>query len=147
VKNVYYLGNSGTMFERQSPYKEKVGVWGNDNFSGLYTTSNSSSLLSFWDQHFTNGSQILVVLFQEIGANSLTIGKYHSDNQTDYPWESRRQSIPIQDGSPLVMANVGVRFDMRLYLSDENGLMAQYQYNLQTDSLSRPTCECFDVGV
>lgn len=128
------------MYERQSPYKEKVGVWGNDNFSGLYSTSNASNLVSYWDQNFANVSQILVVLFQEIGANSLTIGKYHSDNTTDYPWESQRQSIAIQDGSPLALAPTGVRFDMRLYLSDADGLLAQYQYNLQTDSLSKPTC-------
>lgn len=47
VKNVYYFGNTGTMFERQSPYKEQAGVWGNDNFSGLYTTSKGSSLLAY----------------------------------------------------------------------------------------------------
>ena len=130
------LGNTGTVYERQSPYKEQVGIWGNDNFSGLYSTSNASSLASFWYQDFKNNSQILVVLFQEIGMNSLTIGKYTSDNQTSYPWVNKRESISILDGSTLVVAPSGVEYSLMLYMANSDGMMGQYQYQLDTDTLS-----------
>jgi hypothetical protein len=139
VKNVYFYGATGTIYERQSPYKEQIGIWGNDNFSGLYTTSNTSSILSYWNQDFANSSQILVVLFQEIGANSLTIGRYTSDNMTSYPWTSNRESISIMDGSPLTVASSGAEFGLQLYLANSNGLMSQYKYQLDTNTLSSPT--------
>lgn len=140
VKNVYYSGNTGTMFERQSPYKEQAGVWGNDNFSGLYTTSKGSSLLAYWYQSFDTVSQILAVLFQELGANSLTIGKYTSNSTYDNPWVDTAQSIAIQDGSSLAVAPIGSRRDLRLYIGDPSGTLKQYQYNLTSDALTNPIC-------
>lgn len=72
----------GSVTERRSPYKDQPGAWGNDNFSGLYTASNLSSLFSYWYQNSDTKVQILVMLFQELGANSLTVAK-HIQNNTD----------------------------------------------------------------
>ncbi|KAF2201714.1 hypothetical protein GQ43DRAFT_370768 [Delitschia confertaspora ATCC 74209] len=137
VQSVFLTSSTGEIYERQTPYKEQVGLWGNDNFSGLFSISNASSFTAYWNQDFKNASQILVVLFQEIGANSLTIGKYTSDNETSYPWVSRRESISILDGSPMAMASVGEEYSLMLYMADSEGVMIQYQYQLDTDTLSR----------
>ncbi|KAI3327054.1 hypothetical protein HD806DRAFT_485891 [Xylariaceae sp. AK1471] len=145
VKNVYVVGRTGTLYERQSPYKEQEGVWGNDNFSGLYTTSNGSSVLSFWYQSFETQDQILAILFQELGENSLSISKYTSNSTNDNPWVSKKQSLAIQAGSPLAAAPIGSRRDLRLYLGDPSGTMKQYRYNLTSDSLSDPTSTVFEL--
>ncbi|KAI0202362.1 hypothetical protein F4808DRAFT_468508 [Astrocystis sublimbata] len=146
VKNVYYVSNTRTVYERQSPYKEQSGIWGNDNFSGLSTVSNTSSLFSFWYQSFDTQSQILSILYQDLGENSLSISKYTSNETNDNPWVSIRKSIAIKDGASIASAPIGSRRDHRLYISDNQGTMTQYEYNLTSDTLSNPTPTVFELA-
>lgn len=140
MKSVFFLQPGGTLVERQSPYKEKTGAWGNDNFSGLYSASNASSLFSYWYQSLETRSQILATFFQELGANSLTVGRY-IDNGTDggLPWETTKHSVSIQDGSPIVAVPAGNRRDLRLYVGGTDGKMKQYPYDLEKNVLGNPT--------
>ena len=122
--------------ERQSPYKEQADVWGNDNFSGLYSASKASSLLSYWYQNFKTRFQILAVFFQEIGANSLSVARYIEDGTADgLPWERTRHSISIADGSPIAAAPVGDGRDLRIYVGGTDGTMKQYLYDLEYNIL------------
>ncbi|KAI0140003.1 hypothetical protein F4776DRAFT_677254 [Hypoxylon sp. NC0597] len=146
VKNVYFVQSPGTIIERQSPYKDLVGVWGDDNLSGLYTTSNSSLLFSYWYQNFDTRLQILAVFFQELGANSLTVGKYVQNNTDDEPWQSIQQSMSMQDGSSIVAAPVGSRRDLRLYVGGADGTMKQYPYNIETNVLGNAVNTAFDLA-
>lgn len=141
VKNVYFLQHTGSVTERQSPYKDQPGMWGNDNFSGLYTASNFSTMFSYWYQNFDTKVQILTTLFQELGANSLTVAKYVQNNTDDEPWQSVKQSISIQDGSSIAAAPVGSRRDLRLYVGGTDGSLKQYPYNIETNALGAPTSE------
>lgn len=143
MRNVYFTDTNDTVWERESPYKDQAGVWGNENLSGHYSTSKSSSLLAFWYQNFDAASQKLVVLFQELGANSLSIGKYTSKGTNDNPWVSVQQNIAIQDGSVLAAAPVGSRQDLRLYVGDPSGTMKQYQYDLMSDLISEEACKIY----
>lgn len=127
------------MIERQSPYENQTGIWGNDNFSGLYTSSNSSSLFSYWYQNFDTNLQILAVFFQELGANSLTIAKYVQNKTNDEPWQRAAQSMDIQEGSSLAAAPVGSRRDLRLYVGGSHGILKQYPYNIETNVLGSAT--------
>jgi hypothetical protein len=141
VKNVYFVQSPGTVIERQSPYKEEAGVWGNDNFSGLYTASNSSSLFSYWYQNFETSLQVLSVFFQELGANSLTVAKYVQNVTDQDAWRAVQHSLSIQDGSSIAAAPVGSRRDLRLYVGGMDGTLRQYPYNIETDSLGAVTGE------
>ncbi|KAK1753797.1 hypothetical protein QBC47DRAFT_387152 [Echria macrotheca] len=139
VKSVFFLQSAGTITERQSPFKEQDGVWGNDNFSGLYSASNASSIFSYWYQDLQNRTQILATFFQELGANSLTVGRYIENGVDDgLPWESTRNSISIQDGSPIVAVPAGSRRDLRLYIGGTDGTMKQYAYSLDQNVLGNP---------
>ncbi|ELQ33086.1 hypothetical protein OOU_Y34scaffold01003g5 [Pyricularia oryzae Y34] len=137
VKNVYFTGSVG-IIERQSPFKEARGVWGNDNLSGQYTSSNRSLILAFWDQNFSNRSQNLVLLYQTLGANSLSVSRYFSDRTSDLPWTVQQLSLSILDGSPLALARSGnpsTRSDTRLYLADSNeNLMQSTAFKLQAQA-------------
>ncbi|KAI1384903.1 uncharacterized protein F4822DRAFT_416654 [Hypoxylon trugodes] len=146
VKNVYFAQPGGSMTERESPYKDQVGFWGDDNFSGLYTISNSSSLFSYWYQNFDTKLQVLAVFFQELGANSLTVAKYVQNNTDDEPWQKTQQSIAIQDGSSIAAAPVGSRRDLRLYIGGTDGTMKQYPYNIETNALGSATNTAYDLA-
>lgn len=120
------------MVERQSIDR----VWANGVSSRLYTTSDASSLFSYWYQTFENPVQILATFFQELGANSLTVARYIERNRTDGgPWQRFRHSISIQDGSPIAAAPVGSRRELRLYVGGTDGKMRQYPYNIETNEL------------
>ncbi|KAI6357976.1 hypothetical protein MCOR25_007490 [Pyricularia grisea] len=147
VKNVYFSGSAG-IIERQSPFKEARGVWGNDNLSGQYTSSNRSLILAFWDQNFNNRSQNLILLYQTLGANSLSISKYFSDRTSDLPWATQQLSLSILDGSPLALVRIGnpnTRSDTRLYLADSNENLMQCQFDFQTGNLGRLSPTAFKL--
>jgi hypothetical protein len=143
------------MYERQSPYKEQIGLWGSDNLSGLYETSDSSDISVYWYQNFDTQEQILAIVFQELGANSMTISKYTSNATSDNPWVSTRESLAIQDGSTLASAPIGSRRDHRLYIGDPSGTLTKLSYNLTSDALNDATSKyiiphkrrrwCFDL--
>ncbi|AEO69882.1 uncharacterized protein THITE_2120646 [Thermothielavioides terrestris NRRL 8126] len=135
VRSVYYLQPGGTIIERQTPYKEAVGVWGDDNFSGLYAASNGSSLFSYWYQDLDQHLQVLATFFQELGVNELTIGRYVENGTNGQPWTSSRKSIPIQDGSSIAAVPAGDGQDIRLYVGGSDGTIKQFAYNLEDDVL------------
>ena len=139
MKNVYFFQPTGKLAERQSPYKEQVGVWGYDNFSGLYTASTLSAVFSYWYQNFDTRLQVLTNFFQELGANSLTAARYFENGTDGRPWESFRHSIAIQDGSSIAAAPAGSRRDLRLYIGGTDGTMKQYPYNVETNLMGTVT--------
>ncbi|KAK0712121.1 hypothetical protein B0H67DRAFT_587080 [Lasiosphaeris hirsuta] len=145
VKNLYFFQPIGTLMERQSPYKEQAKVWGYDNFSGLYTASNASSLFSYWYQNFDTHLQILANFFQELGANSLSFARYVENNTIGEPWEITRQSLPISDGSSIAAAPAGSRRDLRLYLGGTDGTLKQYPYNLEKNTLGTVANTAFQL--
>ncbi|KAK4231924.1 hypothetical protein QBC38DRAFT_353556 [Podospora fimiseda] len=146
VKNVYFLQPNGKLVERQSPYKEQAGIWGYDNFSGLYAASNLSTIFSYWYQNFDTRLQVLTNFFQEIGENSLTAARYFENGTDGREWESLRHSIPIQDGSPIAAAPAGSRRDLRLYIGGTDGTMKQYPYNVETSTMGTVTETTFDLS-
>ena len=123
------------IIERQSPYKEEVGAWGDDNFSRRYTASYASSVFSYWYQNLDTRLQTLAVFFQELSANALTVARYVENGTDERPWESVKHSISIQDGSPIAAAPAGRQYDLRLYISGTDGTMKQYPYNLEQNVL------------
>lgn len=141
VKNVYYLENTDKVIERQSPYKDQVGAWGDDNFSDLYTASNNSGLTSYWYQNFDSRVQILTMFFQELGANSLSVARYIENHTDSRPWVNSQQSIGVQDGTSVAVAPAGSRRDLRLYVGGTDGTMKQYPYDIQTNELGTVASE------
>ncbi|KAK0643830.1 hypothetical protein B0T16DRAFT_459931 [Cercophora newfieldiana] len=146
VKTVFYVQPGGKLIERQSPYKEATGIWGNDNFSGLYSTSNASSVFSYWYQNMETRFHILATFFQELGANSLTVARYVENGTNWYPWRDTRHSISIQDGSPIAAAPAGNRWDLRLYVGGTDGTIKQYPYDLETNSLGRAVDTALEIS-
>ncbi|KAF2733135.1 hypothetical protein EJ04DRAFT_553597 [Polyplosphaeria fusca] len=140
VQDVFYLDSGGAIYERQSPYKEVRGVWGNDNASGQFSASKLSRITALWYQRFSEMSTTIAVLFQDIGANSLVIASFR-----DGPWGTTKQSIEIQDGSPLALAPTGLEFDYRLYMGDGDGNLQQYRYSLDTDELNDAKSTAFQL--
>ncbi|KAL8399745.1 hypothetical protein RB594_000232 [Gaeumannomyces avenae] len=148
VKNVYFSG-SAAIIERQSPFKEQRGVWGNDNLSGQYSSSTRSRIVAFWDQNFDNRSQTLMLQYQTLGANSLSVSKYVSDRTSDLPWATQQLSLSILDGSPIALARIGnptTRSDTRLYLANSDENMVQYQFDFQTGTLGRTSSTAFKLS-
>ncbi|KAF2108890.1 hypothetical protein BDV96DRAFT_652495 [Lophiotrema nucula] len=141
VKDVFYATSSGKAFERQSPYKSQVGVWGSDNFSGQFSAANLSSFATYWQQDLVKQSQVFGVLFQDLGANHLNIAKF-----ADGPWEVKGHSISMGDGSPIAVSHTGGdAFDLRLYLGDSDGKLVQYEYDLGSSDISNPQTTAFDL--
>lgn len=145
VKSVYLLNPSNSLIERQSPYKTQPNIWGNDNLSGQYTTTPTSTLFSYWYQDFSTKFQVLAVFFQDFGANSLTISKYVENVTDGEPWRTSRQSMVIQDGSAIAAAPAGDRRDLRLYVGATDGKMKQYPYYIQDNELGSATGETFST--
>ena len=80
------MSTNNEFFQRQAPSNDSQ-AWKDDNFSGLYTGSNSTFLTAYWSQNIQNVSQELLVLFQEEGfANGVTQGRYTSNRTTSNPW-------------------------------------------------------------
>ncbi|KAJ8133256.1 hypothetical protein O1611_g360 [Lasiodiplodia mahajangana] len=125
AKIVYFLSQNGTVIEHESPWKQRQFEWSESNFG---TVSNGSSLFSFWDQNLDTQSQIRVIMFQDLGENSVCI------KSSESTWAPKEQFPRVQGGSALAAAPVGSRRDLRLYMVD-NGIMRVYRYNLTSDSL------------
>ncbi|RWA05290.1 hypothetical protein EKO27_g9816 [Xylaria grammica] len=143
VKNVYYLGRAGTLYERQSPVK-RVSVWGEEHANGLYTTSTDSTTLALWYETFDPLGQILAVVFQ--GADSsLSIAKYTSNGISEGPWSINNTGLQLQVGSALAAAPIGSGTGLRLYVAGTKGAMQVYQYNLTSDEISNPISTNLDI--
>ncbi|GAW23428.1 hypothetical protein ANO14919_129870 [Xylariales sp. No.14919] len=140
VKHVYYLGRTGTLYERQSPFRRVSGVWGEEHANGLYTTSNDSATLALSYETFDPLGRILAVVFQ--GADSsLSIAKYTSNGISEGPWSIKNTGLQLQVGSTLAAAPSGRGTGLRLYVAGTKGTMQVYQYNLTSDEISNPICE------
>lgn len=152
VKNVYYMSPTDELVERQAQSNASQ-VWKNDNFSGLYTASNSSFVTAHWNQNIKNGSQELVVLFQEEGfSNGITQGRYTSNNATSNPWVANHFGFSQPKGSTFAMSLVSYRSGkhIMLYTVDDSKMLQQHEYTISdTDfvstavvSITSESCKC-----
>ncbi|KAI1121625.1 hypothetical protein F5Y10DRAFT_282351 [Nemania abortiva] len=133
AENVYFLNQEGTVVQHQSPWR---GQWDDWRDSSLGTVSDGSSLLSFWDQDLDTQAQTRVIIFQDLGNNSLCITKYSSNKTSASGWSPKEQFPLVQSGSALAVAPIGsIRTNLRLYMVDAGGTMRVYRYNLTNDTL------------
>ncbi|EJT74826.1 hypothetical protein GGTG_08664 [Gaeumannomyces tritici R3-111a-1] len=90
-----------------------------------------------------------MLLYQTLGANSLSVSKYVSDRTSDLPWATQQLSLSILDGSPMALARIGnptTRSDTRLYLANSDENMVQYQFDFQTGTLGRSSSTAFKLS-
>lgn len=135
VKNVYYMSVSNRLSERQAPSNDSQ-AWKDDNFSGLYTGTESTHPAAHWNQNISNASQELVVLFQEDKfANGLTQARYTSNSTTSNPWVTNRFGFSLPKGSTFGTALVsypeGRQF--MLYIFADDMKLHQREYEVSTD--------------
>lgn len=110
------MSTNDELFERQARSNNSQ-AWENDNFSGLYSGSNSTFLTAYWNQNFVNASQELVVLFQEQSfANGITQGRYTSNSTTSNPWVANNFGFSQPQGSTFAMSPVSYRSGKHLML-------------------------------
>jgi len=135
VKNVYYMTNSGELFERQAS-SDTSKTWENDNFSGLYSAANTSRLATTWLQDTRNMNQTLTILREGTGsARGITAGTYTSDFETSNEWISDDMGVSISVGSTFALAPSGTWYDI-LYTVNTNGKLLQQQYYMETQTVS-----------
>ncbi|KAI0975671.1 hypothetical protein F4678DRAFT_483931 [Xylaria arbuscula] len=120
LKNVYFLGRTGTLYERQSPYTRGYGIWGDDHVNGLSTALKDSSILSLWYERFNPREQILAVVFQNAIDYSISIAKYTSNDTSEGPWSVINTTFEIEVGSALAATPIKTRTNVRLYTSATN---------------------------
>jgi len=139
VLSVFFLDDTDQIHERQNPYQQEVGAWGNENFSGLYKAQAASRITTYWQQDLDNATQTLLVLFQEADENGVSIGHYKSDKGLSYEWVKDRQpDLKLRDGAPTAWASVGTSEENKkiaLYVTDGDGKLTQYMYNFDTNKL------------
>jgi hypothetical protein len=133
------MADNDQLFERQAKSNDS-NAWENDNFSGLYSGTNSTFLAAYWNQNLGTDEE-LVVLFQEPNfANGLTMGKYTSNVTSSYPWVANNFAFATPPGSTFALSPVGSGKDIMLYTVDTNNLLVQHEYtlndNLTTDIIS-----------
>ncbi|MCJ1462869.1 hypothetical protein MMC07_001473 [Pseudocyphellaria aurata] len=137
VKNVYYMSTNDELFERQAPSNDSQ-AWEDDNFSGLYTGSNSTFLTAYWNQNIQNVSQELVVLFQEENfANGITQGRYTSNSTTSNPWVANNFGFSQPKGSTFAMSFVSYRSGkhLMLYTVGDGKKLQQHEYTISDTDL------------
>ena len=82
---MYYMSTDDGLFARQASSNNSQ-AWKDDNFSGLYTGTQSTFHAAYWSQNIQNVSQEMVALFQEENfANGITQGRYTSNSTTSNP--------------------------------------------------------------
>ena len=126
------MSTNDELSERQAPSNDSQ-TWKADNFSGLYTGSNSTFLTAYWNQNIQNVSQELVVLFQEENfANGITQGRYTSNSTTSNPWVANNFGFSQPKGSTFAMALVSYRSGkhLMLYTVDEGKNLRQHEYTI-----------------
>lgn len=113
-------------------------VWKDDNFSGLYSGTNSTFLTAYWNQNIQNVSQELVVLFQEKNfANGLTQSRYASNKTASNPWVANNFGFSHPKGSTFAMSLVSYRSGkhLMLYTVDDGNLLQQHEYTISDTDL------------
>jgi len=129
------------IIERQAPSNNSQ-AWEDDNFTGLYTASNSTFLAAYWHQNIANASEELVVLFQEANfADGITQGRYTSNSTTSNPWVAQNFPFSQPDGSTFAMSPVSYRSGkhLELYTIDENNNLQQHEYTISDTDLDPTT--------
>lgn len=125
------------LFERQAPSNDSQ-AWEDDNFSGLYTGTNSTFLTAHWNQNVKNSSQELIVLFQDENfANGITQGRYTSDRSSSNLWISNNFGFSQPRGSTFVMSLVSYRSGkhLMLYTVGESNKLKQHEYTISDADL------------
>lgn len=138
---MYYMSTNDELFERQAPSNGSQS-WEDDNFSGLYTGSNSTFLTAYWNQNIQNVSQELVVLFQEENfANGITQGRYTSNSTTSNPWVANNFGFSQPKGSTFAMCLVSYRSGkhLMLYTVDDGDNLQQHEYTISDTNLDSKT--------
>lgn len=128
------------LFARQAPSNDSQ-AWIQDNFSGLYSGSNTTFLAAYWNQNIQNVSQELIVLFQEDNfANGITQGRYTSNSTTSNPWVANDFGFAQPEGSTFAMSPVSYRSgkQLMLYTVDDGHNLQQHEYTI-SDTEDVPT--------
>ena len=120
---------SDELFERQAPSNNSQG-WGNVDFSGLYSATNSSFLAAYWNQNLINLSQELIVLFQETNfANGITQSRYTCNQTTENPWVADHFGFSQPKGSNFALVPASYRNGKHLMLYTVDGKqLRQHEY-------------------
>ncbi|KAK3723043.1 hypothetical protein LTR37_002189 [Vermiconidia calcicola] len=147
VKNVYYSGTSGVLYERQAPINETgPAAWAENNFSGLYTAASDSSLAAYWVQDFENVNQTLNVMWQQPNAhNGLTLGQYTSDPNNSYPWVFTNLNYSIPAGSTFSLSHYGVENYLRVYSASMQNKVQQSVYYAANHTLTETQVTDFEL--
>lgn len=135
------MSTNDELFERQAPSNNSQ-AWEDDNFSGLYTATNSTFLTAYWNQNIQNVSQELVVLFQEENfANGITQGRYISNSTTSDPWVANNFGFSHPKGSTFAMSLVSYRSGkhLMLYTVDDGNNLHQHEYTISDTDLDSNT--------
>lgn len=135
------MSTNDRLSERQAPSNDSQ-AWKDDNFSGLYTGSDSTFLLAYWNQNMNNVSQQLVVLFQGKNfANGITQGRYTSNSTTSNPWVANNFGFSHPKGSTFAMCLASYRSGkhMMLYTVDDSKKLQQREYTINDSDLDPDT--------
>lgn len=123
--------------EHQAPSNNSQ-AWEDDNFTGLYTASNSTFLAAYWHQNIANSSEELVVLFQDVDVpKAITQGRYTSNSTTSNNWVAQDFPFSQPDGSTFAMSLVAYRSGahMELYTVDGSNSLQQHEYTISDTDL------------
>lgn len=129
------------IIERQAPSNNSQ-AWENDNFSRLYSGSNSTFLTAYWNQNIQNASEELVVLFQQQDfADGITQGRYTSNKTTSNPWVAQNFGFSQPQGSTFAtsIANYDVGKTVLLYNVDDSQSLQQHVYTISDTDLTPGT--------
>lgn len=141
VKNVYFMATNGAISARQAQSNDSQ-AWIPDNFSGLYSGSNSTFLAAYWTQSIQNTSPVLILLFQEEKfANGITQGRYTSNKTTSNPWVANKFGFSQPQGSTFALAPVSYRSGkhLMLYTVDNANALQQHEYRISDTDLDSST--------
>ncbi len=138
---MFYMSADNELYARQAPSNDSQ-AWIQDNFSGLYSASNSTFLAAYWNQNIQNVSQELVVLFQEANfANGITQGRYTSNSTTSYPWVANNFGFSQPQGSAFAMSPVSYESGnhLMLYTVGDGNNLKQHEYTISNTDLVSTT--------
>lgn len=129
---MYYMSPNDELTERQAKANDSQS-WEDDNFTGLYSGSNSTFLSAYWCQNIWNVSQELVVLFQRDNfENGITQARYTSANSSSNPWVANNFPFAQPKGATFAMSLVSYRSGkhLMLYTVGDNDKLGQYEYTI-----------------
>ncbi|KAM7217964.1 hypothetical protein V8F06_006647 [Rhypophila decipiens] len=139
VNNVYFPSAESTLIERQSPFKRRLGQWGdNDVTYHNVGIGKNSPIAAYWWQDFELMYMILVTFYQKAGGNTLMIRSYAEagpdvEDEKKHDWRNVTKSLSIQEGSPLAVAPRSAEPSIMMYMATENGFLKQVPIDLETD--------------